>query len=184
MRRVPACNNRRVNPRTRWPMPHKHGRARDRAPRPSALWTVHANAVCRHDGRLGRWREHEADAHHTRPAAGRAARAGSGVASAQEATKAPAAAEPTGTTPDVAVTDLTLGMYVTQDRRIAVPMTTFRPEDTISLCIATVVPPGAARSGTIGIWGTYGESETLRSLKTDVDPMMWIGRRTRAAIHA
>ena len=96
------------------------------------------------------------------------------AASAQETAKAPAVA-PTDTAPDVAVTDLTLGMYVTQDKRIAVPMTIFRPEDTISLCITTVVAPGAARSATIGIWWTYGEGETLRSLKTDVAEMFFDG---------
>jgi hypothetical protein len=75
------------------------------------------------------------------------------VARSQEAseTPAPATTAPADPTTDIAVTDLVLGMYVTKDKRIAVPMTTFRSEDTISLCITTLVAPGAARSGTIGV---------------------------------
>jgi hypothetical protein len=64
--------------------------------------------------------------------------------------------------------ELTLGMHVTADKRIAVPMTTFRPEDTISLCITTRVPVGRLRSGTIGVWWSYGEGETLQSVKSDL----------------
>lgn len=97
------------------------------------------------------------------------------AATAETTANAPAATEPANTTADVTVSDLTLGMYVTQDKRIAVPMTTFRPEDTISLCITTVVAPGAVRAGTLGVWWTYGEGETLRSLKSDVAEMLFNG---------
>lgn len=97
------------------------------------------------------------------------------AANAQDAGKSPAAMEPADTTPAVTVTDLTLGMYVTQDKRIAVPMTTFRPEDTISLCITTLVAQGAVHSGTLGVWWTFGEGETLRSLKSDVAEMLFDG---------
>jgi len=77
-----------------------------------------------------------------------------------------AAASPTPRT-DVRVTGISLGRAVDTSRRVAEPLETFAPADTI---YASVVTEGTARHGGLKAKWTYQDSEVLSEASLEIAP--------------
>jgi len=77
-----------------------------------------------------------------------------------------AAASPTLRT-DVTVTEISLGRAVDTSRRVAEPLETFAPGDTV---YASVVTEGTARHGVLKARWTYQDSEVLSEASLEIAP--------------